>query len=158
MKVLIVDDINRERGFSDSLKKHLDIKIQKDNFNTLDFTHCKIIFKHDTFNHQLSDELKPKIIYIEFTGGGTLKNEIESNSDGYKFKAKIENPEQVNNVLDIIDKPEFTKDDLEMILNFDTKLEELLKQFESINPLANKDLKAEKAKLQERVNELLKKA
>lgn len=135
MQILIVDDINSQRGFSDSLKNHPEVVIQNNNFTSLDFSNCKIIFKHDTFNHQLATELKEKIIFINFSGGGTLKNEMLDDAAGFKFRATIETPEQINKILSIINKEEFSREDMEMILNFDKKLEDLLEEFKNVLPL-----------------------
>lgn len=137
MKILIVDNPAKNRGFSDKLKNHSEIKIQNTNLDALDYSQCNFIFKHDPFDVNLNDQLKSKIVFIEFSGGGTLKNDILNESDGYRFKARIESPEQINSVLSVIDKSDILKEDLEMIMNFDSKLEELLTPFQSILPLVS---------------------
>lgn len=129
MKILIVDNKNRRRGFNDKLKKHKDVLMENKNFKDIDFSNCKFIFQHDSFNYHLADELKAQIIHVRFSGARTLKNEVLDNAEGYKFKATIENPEQINNILKIIDKDEFSKEDLEMVLGYDSELDKLLKPF-----------------------------
>ena len=130
MKVLIVDNKEREIGLSQELKTNKNIRFETktESFETLSFDKCLIIFKHNTFNYDVGEH-KKRIIFIEFSGGGILPNEIAEDSKGYKFKATIKNTNQINNVLRVIDKTELTKEDLEMILNFDSRLEELLLQF-----------------------------
>ena len=117
MKIIIFDNPERQdRNFREALRQNIIVKIS-DNQDELDFDVCKIVFLHTgdsgTFNDLIITN-KESIILIEFSGGG-LKNAIYDNADGWKFKAKIESPEQVNNVLTIIDKEEFTKEDVEMI-------------------------------------------
>lgn len=135
MKILIVDNPDKDRGFSTELKNHAEIIIQNKNLEAIDFSQCKLIFKHDSFNADLDSKLKSRIAFIEFSGGGALKNEIFNESDGFKFKACIESPEQINSVLSVIDKSEISKEDLEAILNYDSELEKLLTPFQAVLPL-----------------------
>ena len=142
MKILIVDDEDRDRGFSDELINHEDVLIKDYEFEEIDFSNCRFIFEHiGYFDHDLDATLKAKIIHVEFSGAGTLRNEVLEDAEGYKFKATIEKPEQINNILKIIDKDEFSKEDLEMILGYDSELDKLLKPFVTSNPIETINVK-----------------
>lgn len=137
MRVLIVDGVNKARGFSDELKHHKDVVITNSGLNSLDFSDCRIIFVHTPpgFSVDLGD-LKRKIIYVRFSGGG-LVNQIydESENDGYRFKVEVDRPEQINNVLQVIDKEEsWTREDVLQILDVDSQLEKLLQPFVTADP------------------------
>lgn len=144
MKILITDNKKKNRGFSDELVGHPQVLIKNDRLEYADFSDCKLLFEHDEFDTDIRD-LKKNIIRIRFSGGGGLKNEISSYDEGYKLAASIQSPEQINSLLSIIEKEEFDRKDVEMILGIDPKLELLLKPFSLANPFTE-DEQLKKAK------------
>lgn len=147
MKVLIVDGVNKTRGFSDELKNHENVVIADSALDSLDFSECRIIFVHTPpgFAVDLGDHRR-NIIYGRFSGGGLLKTIYdEKEADGYRFKADFGQPEQINNVLYVIDKEEdWTREDLLLMMDIDTQLEKLHQPFVVADPF-KKDPRLESA-------------
>ncbi len=148
MAKIIIWDSNTTRAaeyqskFAGIANEILKVTTSKD-----DLDDCKLFFRHsnDSIDEIENDTRYVDSIKFEFSGGG-LTPEIIKN--GFPFEAKLENWKDVFRVLDILDKEDFTIDDVYYILGLDPKLEKLLEPFATANPLMdNKVLREAKEAL-----------
>ncbi len=102
-----------------------------------DLQDCKLFFRHSNDN---IDDIENNACYtnaikIEFSGGGLNDEIIKSENP---IEAKIASWEKIFRVLDILDKDNYTIDDVFYIIGFDPKLEALLTPFATLNPFNSK--------------------
>ncbi len=123
-----------------------------------DLSGCKLFFRHsnDNIDDIENDANYNNAIKIEFSGGG-LNDEVKSENP---IEAKIALWEKIFRVLNILDKDNYTIDDVFYIIGFDPKLEELLIPFQSVLPLDSEwkkhkqteDLWAKRTELRNHIN------
>lgn len=124
-----------------------------------DLQDCKLFFRHSNDN---IDDIENSTYYtdaikIEFSGGGLNDEIIKSENP---IEAKIASWEKIFRVLDILDKDNYTIDDVFYIIGFDPKLETLLTPFQSVLPLdsewkkhkSTEDLWAKRTELRNHIN------